>query len=274
MRSTRGAEGKPPVIMHIRTFRSAAAAAAAAADLVVEELAAKAATVMALPTGATPVPFYRALVARHRAGRADFSRASAFTMDELLGLPRDHPGSYRAYLGDHLFRYVNLSPDRMHLFDGSAADWRAEARRIERTLADRGGLDLAIVGIGANGHIAFNEPAPALTARTHRARLAPASRRAHAGPFGHRVRDVPAHALSMGIGTILSARHVLLIATGAHKARIVRQALAGPVTTRVPASLLQVHPRVDVILDAAAASALRPDRAGRTSRPRSPRRRD
>jgi glucosamine-6-phosphate deaminase len=246
--------------MQVLTFPSATAAASAAADLVAHVLSTLPAPVLALPTGGTPVPLYRALVARHREGRADFSRASAFSMDELLGLAPDHPGSYQAYLRLHLLQHVNVAAERTHLIRGNPKDWRAEILRIERTLTEAGGLDLAIVGIGMNGHIAFNEPGSALIARTHRVRLAIASRRAHAGPFG-RWQNVPTHALSMGIGTILTARRILLMATGAHKAGIVRRALAGPVTTRVPASLLQTHPHVDVVLDRAAAKGVRPERA-------------
>jgi glucosamine-6-phosphate deaminase len=242
--------------MQIRTFSSPDAAGAAAADLVADLLSAQPESVLALPTGHTPVPLYRALVLRHREGRADFSRASAFSMDELIGIAPDHPASYQAFLREHLFRHVNIAAARTHLLTGTARNWRAEAARIEHTLAELGGLDLAILGIGTNGHIAFNEPASELTARTHRARLALASRRAHAGPFGS-WRKVPAHALTMGIGTLLRARRVLLMATGAPKASIVRRALAGPVTTRLPASLLQLHPHVDVVRDRAAAAGWR-----------------
>jgi glucosamine-6-phosphate deaminase len=156
----------------------------------------------------------------------------------------------------HLFAHVNLAPARTHLLRGDARDWRAEVARFERRLADAGGLDLAVLGIGMNGHVAFNEPAPALVARTHRVRLATASRRAHAGGFANRWQDVPTHALSMGIGTILSARRLVLLAMGPHKARIIGRALTGPVTTHVPASLLQVHPDVIAVLDRAAAARL------------------
>ena len=242
--------------MQVVTLPSESTAASAAADVVAAALAAIESPVIGLPTGRTAVPFYAALVALHRAGRADFGRASTFNLDEFAGLAPDHPGSYHAFMRAHLFAHVNLSPDRTHLLRGDARDWRAEIARYERRLAALGGLDLAILGIGLNGHIAFNEPAPALVARTHRVRLAPSTRRANAGGFANRWQDVPTHALSMGIGTILSARRILLVATGGHKARIVNRALTGPVTTRVPASLLQVHPDVVVVLDRPAAARL------------------
>ena len=242
--------------MQVLKLPSANTAASAAADLVVDTLGRIAAPVLGLPTGRTAVALYQALVARHRAGQADFARAVTFNLDEFAGLPAEHPGSYHTFMREHLFQHVNLAPDRTHLLRGSARDWRAEMARYERRLADVGGLDLAIVGIGMNGHIAFNEPAPARIARTHRVRLAPSTRRANASGFGNRWQDVPTHALSMGIGTILSARRIILLATGAHKASIIGRALTGPVTTRVPASLVQVHPDVVVVLDRAAATRL------------------
>ncbi len=242
--------------MQLLKLPSATAAATAAADLVAGTLGRLEAPVLGLPTGRTAVPLYAALVARHRAGQADFARATTFNLDEFAGLPAEHPGSYHTFMREHLFQHVNLAPDRTHLLRGSARDWRAEIARFERQLADAGGLDLAVVGIGMNGHIAFNEPAPALIARTHRVRLAPSTRRANAGGFRDRWQDVPTHALSMGIGTILGARRVVLLATGSHKAAIVYRSLTGPVTTRVPASLLQVHPDVVVVLDRPAAARL------------------
>ncbi len=242
--------------MQVLKLPSGTLAASAAADLVVETLGRIAAPVLGLPTGRTAVPLYQILVARHRAGQADFSRTVTFNLDEFAGLPAEHPGSDHAFMREHLFQHVNLAPERTHLLRGGARDWRAEIVRYERQLADLGGLDLAIVGIGMNGHVAFNEPAPALIARTHRVRLAPSTRRANASGFGNRWEAVPTHALSMGIGTILSARRIVLLATGPHKAPIIRRALTGPVTTRVPASLLQVHPDVVVVLDRAAATEL------------------
>jgi glucosamine-6-phosphate deaminase len=156
----------------------------------------------------------------------------------------------------HLFDEVNLAPDRIEFLNGAARDMRREALRYERRLASAGGLDLVLLGVGGNGHLGFNEPAATLTPRTHLSTLRPATRRANAWLFDGDVRRVPRRALSMGIGTILSARGVVLLATGRAKAAIVRRALTGPVTTRVPASLLQLHPNVVVVLDREAASGL------------------
>ncbi len=212
--------------------------------------------VLGLPTGRTPIPLYRELVRLHEQGRADFSRATTFNLDEFAGLsPRD-PRSYHAFMRRHLFDGVNLAPARIEFLNGGARDMRREARRYERRIAAVGGLDLVLLGIGGNGHLGFNEPAARLVSRTHLSTLRPATRRANAWLFDGDVRRVPRRALSMGIGTILSARGVVLLATGRTKAAIVRRALTGPVTTRVPASLLQLHPNVVVVLDREAGRGL------------------
>lgn len=247
--------------MHVVIHATAQRAAAAAAALVVRHLSRNPRLVMGLPTGNTPIPMYRALVRAYRHGRADFSKATTFNLDEFAGLGRGDARSYHAFMQAQLFDHVNLPAARAHVPDGRAANWRREAARYERQITRAGGLDLVVLGVGENGHLGFNEPDDALVARTHRVVLRPETRRANAHLFGGRWRDVPTHALSMGIGTILSARSAVLLATGATKARVVARALTGPVTTRVPASLLQTHPDVVVVLDRDAAAAL-PKRRG------------
>jgi len=232
------------------------AVSTAVADFLTRAVGSTPGLVLGLPAGGTPIPLYRALVDRYRAGRIDFSRVATFNLDEFCGLAPDDPRTYRAFMRTHLFDHVNIPLERAHLLDGAARRWREEIAQFETKLAALGGLDLAIVGIGNNGHIAFNEPGPALIARTHRVRLTPATRRANAEAFGNRWRAVPTHGLTMGMGTIASARGVVLIATGAHKATIVRRALTGMVTPQVPASLLQLHPNLVVTLDRAAAAKL------------------
>ncbi len=214
------------------------------------------ALVLGLPTGRTPVPMYRALVRLHRQGRADFSRATSFNLDEFVGLTASHPGSYHAFMRRHLFAHVNLDPVHANVPRGDAPDPRAEAARYDAAISAAGGLDVAVLGIGANGHIGFNEPSRSLPARTNVVTLTRASRAANAAAFGGSLSRVPARAISLGVGTILSARHVLLLATGADKAAIIAKALQGPVTTRVPASLLQLHPRAVAVMDRAAARRL------------------
>ena len=231
-----------------------------AADLAAQSIAALLSDdprlVLGLPTGRTPIPFYRSLVALHRQGRADFSRATTFNLDEFVGIDAAHPGSYHSYMKTHLFDHVNLSPRRTHLIDGAARDWRAEIARFDRLLARAGGLDVVVLGIGRNGHIGFNEPADRLEARTHRVRLHAGSRRDNAHLFGGRWTEVPALALSMGLAPILRARFLILLATGSAKARIAARALTGPITTRVPASLVQLHPASIAVLDRAAGARL------------------
>src|SRR5688572_15339650 len=242
--------------MRIVTHATASRAAAAAASLVLKQLSLNPRLVLGLPTGNTPIPMYGALVRAYEQGRADFSRATTFNLDEFAGLGKRDPGSYRAFMNAVFFDHVNLPAARAHMPDGRAKDWRREIVRYERRIERAGGLDLAVLGVGGNGHLGFNEPGPSLDAHTHRVALRPETRRANAHLFGGRWKDVPTHALSMGIGTILTAKHVVLLATGASKARVVARALTGPVTTRLPASLLQIHPDVVVVLDRDAAARL------------------
>jgi glucosamine-6-phosphate deaminase len=215
------------------------------------------AAVLGLPTGQTPVQLYAQLRERHRQGRLDFSKASTFNLDEFWRLPSTHPASYRAFMEEHLFHHVNLSHRRIHFLNGMAASAEAECERYDAAIQSAGGLDLMILGIGRNGHIGFNEPAPALTADTHLARLAPATRHSNAHLFNGRVSAVPRQALSMGVGTILRSRSVILMATGASKAEAVRAMVRGKITSKMPASLLQLHRDVELVLDGAAAAGLR-----------------
>ena len=214
--------------------------------------------IVALPTGQTPIALYRRLTALHRNGRIDFSRVTTFNLDEFVGIAPSDPRSYRTFLQRHLLGHVNLSPRRTHCLNGNADDLDAECERYERSIARAGGIDLLILGLGRNGHVGFNEPGDFLMARTHRATLAAATRQANRGLFGARTADVPRAALSIGIGTILAARRIVLMATGAAKARPVERMVNGPVTPRLPASFLQLHSAVDVWLDRAAAQRLRP----------------
>jgi glucosamine-6-phosphate deaminase len=242
--------------MQVVIHPTARGAAEAVAWFLAECLTEEPGLVLGLPTGRTPVPMYRELARLHQRGRVDFSRATTFNLDEFVGLGAGDRGSYGHFMTRHFFGLVNLRPDRTHVPNGVAADPRAEAVRYESAIAYAGGLDIAVLGIGANGHIGFNEPAPHLASRTTVVTLKASSRTANAQLFGGRTARVPARAISMGMGTILSARHIVLLATGASKAAIVAKALQGPITTRVPASLLQGHPRVVCVLDRAAARCL------------------
>ena len=198
---------------------------------------------------------YTELGRLHSAGEADFSHATAFLLDEFVGLDESHAGSFRRFLTEHLLSGINLNPNQTHSLNGAAPDPDSECERYEETIAAVGGLDLLLLGLGVNGHIGFNEPGQTLAARTHRVTLLDSTRAENAGPFGGAVL-VPTEALSIGIGTILRADTIVIIATGARKASAVAGMLRGPVTTTLPASFLQLHRRVEAYLDRAAAAAL------------------
>jgi len=243
-----------PTSPRVTVFHNERALAHATAQRVADLLARNPRVVLGLPTGRTPVRLYRELVALYARGRADFSQATTFNLDEFFGIDASHPGSYRTFMVEHLFGRVNLSPERIHFLNGAAPDPQAECQRYEDEISAAGGIDLQILGIGTNGHIGFNEPARELAARTHRVRLKTETRRANAALFGGDPGRVPPEALSMGMGTIMQARTILLLATGKSKARCIARLLDGTVTTRLPASFLQLHADVDVLMDEAAAS--------------------
>ena len=240
--------------MKIRIFSSPRKAARALARDIAQRVSRNPRLVLGLPTGRTPIPLYEALVELCRSRKIDFSHATTFNLDEFLGLASDDPRSYRAFMRRHLFDQVNLSPERTHVLNGAARDVAGECARFERAIARAGGIDLMVLGLGRNGHIGFNEPNRSLVTRTHRTRLSESTRRANAFLFEHRVGAVPREALSMGMGTILQARRIVLFVTGRSKARAVQRVLSGPLTSRVPASFLQLHRDVEVWLDDAAAS--------------------
>jgi glucosamine-6-phosphate deaminase len=212
--------------------------------------------VLGLPTGRTPLALYSELGALHAAG-ADFSQVTTFNLDEFLGIPPSHPGSYRTFMEEHLFRHVNIPVERHNFLNGAATDPERECARYERAIAEAGGIDLMILGIGTNGHIGFNEPARDLQSRTHRVVLKAETRRSNAALFGGDPAKVPAEALSMGMASILDARAVVLLATGSAKASCVERVVNGPLTTDLPASFLQLHHDVDIMLDEAAAEQLK-----------------
>jgi glucosamine-6-phosphate deaminase len=238
-------------------FPSDRAAARALAHRIADAVAAAPRFVLGLPTGRTPVALYNELVSLHRRGRLDFSGVTTFNLDEFLGIPPSHPGSYRRFMDAHLFSRVNIPPHQQHVLHGDAENAEAECVRYEGAIEAAGGIDLQIVGIGTNGHIGFNEPAGALQSRTHRVTLKPETRRSNASLFGGDPGAVPREALSMGMATILHARAIVLLATGRSKAGCVERVVNGPLTTELPASFLQLHRDADVMIDEAAAEQLR-----------------
>jgi len=242
--------------VNIERFDDDEALSSALATRLLETMVARPSLVLGLPTGRTPLGLYRELRERSRGDRIDWSRVRTYNLDEFAGLDSSNPNSYRAYMQAELFEHVSIDPANIGFLDGAAPDLIEECRRYEDAIAAAGGIDLQILGIGANGHIGFNEPADGLCAFTHVAELEQESREANAQRFGGDWTKVPGRALSMGMATILNAREIVLIATGAEKADAVHGMIEGLITTQLPASLLQVHPRVTVMLDAAASGKL------------------
>jgi len=223
-----------------------------AAELVLKAVRAKPGIKLGLPTGNTPLGMYEELVRRYRIEQLDFSQIQTFNLDEYVGLTNDHPKSYHRYMRRHFFDHVNLLPANIHIPEGSpGVDLDAEAVRYENQIRKAGGIDLLIVGVGANGHIAFNEPGSAFDSRTRAVDLAAETIRNARQHFGN--DPVPARAITMGVATILEAGRILLLASGVSKADAVERALHGPVSASVPASALRLHPRVIVLLDESAA---------------------
>lgn len=245
--------------MIIQRFDDEDTLASALATLVLETIVATPSLVLGLPTGRTPVALYRELRERSRGDRIDWSRVRTFNLDEFAGVSSADPGSYRAFMQAELFDHVSIDPANIGMLDGTAPDLKIECRRYDTAIAAAGGIDVQILGIGANGHIGFNEPADGLCARTHIAELQQGSREANAHLFGGDWHAVPECALSMGMATILGAKRIVLMATGAEKAAAVAGMIEGLITPRLPASFLQVHPGVTVMLDAAASVRLKAD---------------
>ena len=231
-------------------FGGAPAVARAAADLLAEEVAAQREIVLALPTGRTPIPFYDELAARHAAGSLDLTRARGFNLDELV-LPRHDPRTFRAFMEQHAWGRTGLRRDRCDIPDGEAPDLEAECVRYERALTDAGGLGVAILGVGVDGHIAYNMPGP-VRLGTHVTRLPDGLPASLAVPPG----DWPLRAITMGIGTIRAARRILVLATGESKVTAVQRLVHGPDDPHWPCSFLHTHPNLDLIADRAAASSL------------------
>ena len=238
------------------TYSSEATLAAALGRRIVDLIRRHPSLVLGLPTGRTPLALYAELVQLTQAERVSWADIRTFNLDEFVGLGKGDPGSYRTFMDERLFRHVNIDPDHIGFLDGRAPDLVAECARYERAIAAAGGIDVMILGIGANGHIGFNEPAPALVARTHRATLDEASRAGNTLWFGGELDRVPREALTMGMATILRSRAITLMATGESKAEAVKTMLEGRLTTDVPASFLQLRPQVSVILDVPLTEAL------------------
>lgn len=211
--------------------------------------------VLGLATGSSPLPMYDELARRHREEGLSFAHASGFALDEYVGLPPGHPESYREVVRREFTQRVDIDPTRVHTPDGVAEDITAACARYEDDISRAGGIDLQILGLGGDGHIGFNEPGSSLASRTRIKTLTQRTRQDNARFFGS-VDEVPHHVITQGLGTIMAARHVLLIVTGEHKAEAVHGVVEGPVTALCPGSVLQLHPHVTVLIDEPAAVRL------------------
>lgn len=226
------------------------------ADAYCSLLERKPAAVLGLATGSSPLAIYDELVRRNEAGAVSFAEASAFTLDEYVGLPADHPQRYRNVIATELTDRIDIDPARVHGPDGLAEDIPAACAAYEAAIAEAGGVDLQILGIGTDGHVAFNEPGSSLASRTRIKTLTAQTRADNARFFGDDPDAVPRHCLTQGLATIMDARHLVLVATGRAKSEAVHQLVEGSVSAMWPATILQHHPKVTVLLDGAAASHL------------------
>jgi glucosamine-6-phosphate deaminase len=226
-----------------------------AADMIERQLLRKPSSVLGLATGSTPVGLYEELVRRRQEKGMDFSKVITFNLDEYLDLSPSHPQSYRYFMDQHLFKHINLDPKNIHVPYGHAGEVEEFCEWYEEEIKRAGGIDIQVLGIGADGHIAFNEPGSSLGSRTRLKTLTKQTIDDNARFFDN-PEEVPRFAITMGVGTILEAKEILLLASGDQKAEIVAQALEGPITAQVSASALQMHRHVTVIVDSAAGSKL------------------
>lgn len=242
--------------MEVIILKDADAASKVAAALVSDVIHRKPNAVLGLATGSTPVRLYAELAAKHAAGNLDFSQVSTFNLDEYAGLPPEHDQSYYRFMQEHLFQKVNIPADNSHIPDGLAEDIPAHCEDYEQAIKDTGGIDLQILGIGANGHVGFNEPTSSLVSRTRIKSLTKHTIDENARFFGG-PDEVPRHVITMGVGTIMESRQVVMLAFGEKKARAVADMVEGPLTAYVPASMLQMHPKATIFLDEEAAMELK-----------------
>jgi glucosamine-6-phosphate deaminase len=205
--------------------------------------------VLGLPTGSSPLGMYKKLVALHNAGKVSFRNVVTFNMDEYVGLPKDHPQSYHSFMWSNFFSQIDVRPENVHILDGNASDLEAECSAYEASISAAGGIDLFVGGVGADGHIAFNEPGSSLSSRTRVKTLTRDTRVINARFFGGDPEAVPATALTVGVGTITSAREVLIIVSGLNKARALHQAIEEGLNHLWTLSCLQIHPKGIIVCD-------------------------
>ncbi len=214
--------------------------------------------VIGFATGSTPLGLYKELIRMHKEEGLDFSKITTFNLDEYVGLPPEHPQSYHYFMWENLFRHINVNPSNVYIPMGMADDIDAFCEWYENKIKEVGGIDLQILGIGANGHIAFNEPGSSLGSRTRIKTLTEKTRQDNARFFSS-MEEVPKYAITMGVGTIMEARRLLLLASGTSKAEAIRATVEGPIMAKYPATIVQLHRYATVIIDKDAASKLEAD---------------
>ena len=215
--------------------------------------------VLGLPTGSSPLGIYRELIDMNHVGKISFQNVVTFNMDEYLGLPPEHPQSYHAFMWKNFFDYIDIKPENINMLDGMTKDYAAECKRYEEAIRKAGGVNLFLCGIGTDGHIAFNEPASSFSSRTRIKLLKHETIEANSRFFGGNPEHVPQKVLTVGIGTIMDADEILLIASGKNKTDAIKQTIEGGINHLCPASILQMHEHAIVICDDCAADKLRPD---------------
>lgn len=243
--------------MEIIIKENGQAASKAAARVVARLVREKPNAVLGLATGSTPLMLYRELIRMHREEGLDFSKITTFNLDEYVGIEKEHPQSYHSFMWENLFSHINIQPDRVHIPDGMAEDIPRSCEVYEAAIAAGGGIDLQVLGIGSDGHIGFNEPTSSFGSRTRIKTLTKQTVQDNARFFGGDESKVPRHCITMGIGTIMDAHMNLMLAFGKGKAKTIAATVEGPVTSIVPASILQHHPAVKVFIDEAAAAHLK-----------------
>lgn len=242
--------------MRVIIEKDAETACISASRIISDQIRSKPYSVLGLATGGTPTRCYQELIRQARNGEIDFSRIRSFNLDEYIGLPEEHPESYHAFMKAQLFDHVNIPEDQWHVPKGMATNLVVECERYEEAVSAAGGIDLQLLGLGRDGHIGFNEPGSSLASRTRVKHLTTQTIADNARFFGS-AAQVPRLAITMGVGTILDARHCVMLATGTGKAEAVAAMIEGPITASVPASALQLHRKVTVLLDQEAAILLK-----------------
>ncbi len=241
--------------MKINIFKTAEEIGAAVAEIFTNEVKSNPSCVLGLATGATPVPTYKNIIKTYEAGGISFKNVKTYNLDEYCNLPQSDKNSYYTFMHEQLFNALDIKEENVHFLNGNATDCEAECKRYDDEINSAGGIDIQLLGIGNNAHIGFNEPADEFTNGSFKVQLTQSTIDANKIYFDE--NPMPTHALTMGIKQIMSAKKIILIATGPKKAEAVKNMIEGPVTAQVPASVLQEHSDVEIFLDEAAASLLK-----------------